>query len=140
MGWIRRPGAGVDGAGPLDHRTTILVIDDQLEVRRHLRTVLELAGCQVYEAMNGPLGLGLSGAIEPGVVLIDVMLSGMSGVDVCRSIDHERHAVIVLTEENDPLLEAECLAAGADCFVAKPIDPDVLKRTLFELISGRPRR
>ncbi len=130
----------MDGDDPLDHRTTILIIDDEVEVRRYLRTVLELAGCQVYEAMNGPLGLGLSGAIEPGVVLIDVMLSGMSGIDVCRSIDHERHAVIVLTERQDPLVEAECRAAGADRFVPKPIDADVLTRTLLELISGRPRR
>ncbi|MGH9094762.1 MAG: response regulator, partial [Acidimicrobiales bacterium] len=67
----------------------VVVIDDELSVRELLCTVLELDGYQVYVALNGPLGLGLIDAMRPAVVVLDVMMPGMNGVDVCYLIDHE---------------------------------------------------
>jgi CheY-like chemotaxis protein len=114
-----------------------LVIDDEPVVRQLLRTILELEGYQVYEAMNGPIGLGLVGAIDPAVILLDVMMPGLNGVDVCRQIDHERHAVIILTARDDKALAEECAAAGADRFMTKPVDVDQLAAVVAELVRSR---
>jgi DNA-binding response OmpR family regulator len=114
-----------------------LVIDDEPVVRQLLRTMLELEGYQVYEAMNGPIGLGLVGAIDPAVVLLDVMMPGLNGVDVCRQIDHERHAVIILTARDDRELADECAEAGADRFMTKPVDIDELAAVVAELVASR---
>jgi DNA-binding response OmpR family regulator len=114
-----------------------LVIDDDPAIRQVLRTMLELEGYQVYEAMNGSLGLGLIGAIDPPVVVLDVMMPGISGVDICRQIDHQRHAVIILTARDDRELAEECAAAGRDRFMTKPVDVDELTAAVAELAVSR---
>jgi DNA-binding response OmpR family regulator len=115
----------------------VLVIDDESSVRQLLRAMLELDGYQVYEAMNGPIGLGLVGAIDPAVVLLDVMMPGLSGVEVCRQIDHERHAVVIITARDDRELADECAAAGADRFMTKPVDMDDLSTVVAGLVASR---
>ncbi len=113
----------------------VVVIDDEQSVRDLVRTVLELDGYQVYVALNGPVGLGLVDAVEPAVVVLDVMMPGMDGIEVCRQLDHQAAGVVILTARDDPALEEQCRAVGADRFLTKPVDPSVLAETVTDLAT-----
>lgn len=99
----------------------VLVVDDDDPIRRLVRTVLEADDLEVIEAVDGHEALVMAKADgTPTVVVLDVMMPGLDGVETCRRLDHERSKVIMLTARDDPDLEAEALAAGADAFLTKP--------------------
>ncbi len=116
----------------------VLVIDDEDSMLRYLRALLESDGFDVYEAMNGPIGLGLIPAVEPSVVLLDVMMPGMSGVEVCERIHDDRPdlPVVILTAWDDNDLRRRCDGAGAAAFVTKPLLPGQLPDVLAGLLPG----
>lgn len=113
----------------------ILVIDDERDVRRFLRTLLELDGYTVYEAMNGPLGRELIPLIDPDAVLLDVVMPEPDGVEVCRKItlDYPALPVIILTSHDDRDLIGRCFQAGASGYLAKPLFPGELATLLATL-------
>ncbi|MDQ1397244.1 MAG: hypothetical protein QOG64_2503 [Acidimicrobiaceae bacterium] len=98
----------------------VLVVDDDDMIRRLVRTVLEADEYEVVEARNGDLALELTESAHPAVVVLDVMMPGIDGVEVCRRIDHESVKVVILTARDDPTLEKACREAGADAFLTKP--------------------
>ena len=103
--------------------TTVLIIDDEPLVLRYLRVLLEMDGHTVYEAMTGPIGLGLIPAVKPDVVVLDVMMPGMDGLETCSRIsaEHPGLPVVILTARDDRELEDRCLANGASKFLTKPL-------------------
>lgn len=109
----------------------VLVVDDDEMIRRLVRTVLEADDWTVVEARDGPEAFAQLEATEPAVVVLDVMMPGMDGVEVCRKIDHSRVKVIMLTARDDPALETSCKEAGADAFLTKPFS----SLTLLDLIE-----
>lgn len=112
----------------------MLVVDDDEMIRRLLRTVFEVEEIDVVEATNGDSALKLLDELEPDVVVLDVMMPGLDGVEVCLRIDHTRTKVVMLTARDDPDLERAALDAGADAFVTKPFSAvellDVIGRVL----------
>jgi CheY-like chemotaxis protein len=114
---------------------TVLVVDDEPSVVRFLRVLLEGEGYEVYQAMSGPLALGLIPAINPGVAVVDVMMPGMDGVELCSRIrdQHPSLPVIILTARDDRDLEDRCMAAGASYFLTKPLLPGQLATVLQSL-------
>jgi CheY-like chemotaxis protein len=118
----------------------VLVIDDEPSTRRFLRTLLELDGYTVYEAMNGPIGQGLIPVVAPTVVLLDVMMPGMDGVEVCTRIakDYPGLPVVILTARDDRDLEERCYAAGASSFMTKPLLSGQLTDVLDSLAARVP--
>lgn len=110
------------GAGPEKRVRSrlVLVVDDDDLVRRVVRAVLECDDLEVVEAIDGEGALSLARSTSPAVVVLDVMMPGIDGVEVCRRLDHERVKVVVLTAGDHPDLEAQCREAGADAFVTKP--------------------
>jgi two-component system KDP operon response regulator KdpE len=116
----------------------VLVIDDEPPVRRYLRTMLELDGYAVYEAMNGPMGLGLVPVVAPTVVLLDVMMPGMDGVDVCAEMSATWPwlPIVILTARDDRALEDRCYRAGAARFVTKPLLSGQLADVLADLVTA----
>lgn len=115
---------------------TVLVIDDEPQMLRFLRVMLETDGYSVYEAMTGPLGLGLIPAVSPDLVLLDVMMPGMDGVEVCGRIclEYPGLPVVILTGHDDVELEQRCLAAGASRFLSKPLMPGQLYDVMESLL------
>ena len=113
----------------------VVVVDDERSILRLVRTVLELDGHEVYEALNGPIGLGLIAAVSPEVVVLDVMMPGMDGIEVCTRIsrDHPDVKVLILTGSGDPDVRDRSMAAGAAAFMTKPVLPDDLSRAVAEL-------
>ena len=114
----------------------VLVVDDDDMIRRLVRTVLEADEYEVVEARDGNIALQLSESEHPAVVVLDVMMPGIDGVEVCRRLDHENVKVIILTARDDPRLEDACREAGADAFLTKPFSSVELLDLVQELMAA----
>ncbi|WP_433796526.1 response regulator transcription factor [Actinoplanes sp. CA-252034] len=121
----------------MGHR--VLVVDDDPTVSDVVRRYLEEAGCEVRLAADGADGLAAVAAQQPDLVVLDVMMPGIDGLEVCRRLRrHLPHLPIImltaLGEEADRVLGLE---VGADDYVTKPFSPrelvlrirSVLRRT-----------
>ena len=98
-----------------------LVIDDEVQIRRLLRVVLESADYLVHEAETGAQGLTDAATRRPDVVLLDLGLPDLDGVDVLRRLrEWSQVAVIVLSVRDDEEGKVAALDAGADDYVTKP--------------------
>jgi DNA-binding response OmpR family regulator len=118
------------------HRRIVLVVDDDDKVRRLVRTVLQADGYEVVEACRGDHALELLDSIEPAVVVLDVRMPGIDGVETCRRVDHERVKVVMLTAGDDAGVEAECRRAGADAFLIKPFSSLHLLDVIDDLVPA----
>ena len=107
-------------AGARRGERTTLIVDDEVVIRRLVRTVLEADNFRVIEAANGAEALQLVADEAPAVVILDFMMPDMDGVDVCRQLDHGRVKVVMLTARDDPQIETMCRDAGAVEFLTKP--------------------
>ena len=103
-------------------RGTILVIDDEDAVQRLVRFPLEREGYRVLGAMSGEEGLRLVEAERPDLVLLDLMLPGMDGIEVCRRLRvlSATLPIIMLTARDDEVDKVLGLEIGADDYVTKP--------------------
>lgn len=102
----------------------VLVVDDEAQIVRVLQGYLEKSGFTVLTAYDGLEALRLARQERPDLVILDLMLPGMDGIDVCRTIRQESGVpVIMLTarvEETDRIVGLEL---GADDYVTKPFSP-----------------
>jgi CheY-like chemotaxis protein len=111
-------------------RKHILFVDDDALLRRLVHDMLEHEGYNVSLASSGPEGLASARGQSPDLFLLDLMMPGMDGFEVCREIrrDHRLSAipVVMLTAMNSSDVNKKALAAGADMCVSKPFRPDTL--------------
>ncbi len=114
----------------------VLVIDDDDMIRRLVRAVLEADEFEVAEARDGESALRLALEKQPAVAVLDIMMPGLDGVEVCRRLDHTKVKVVVLTARDDPRLEDECRVAGADAFLTKPFSSIQLLDLVAELLPA----
>jgi two-component system KDP operon response regulator KdpE len=99
----------------------ILVVDDEPQIRRVLRSTLSSRGYIISEAASGEEALELLPKLKPDLILLDVNLPGISGVDTCREIRRSSDApLIMLTVRNAERDKVLALDAGADDYVTKP--------------------
>ena len=103
---------------------TVLVVDDDLNVLELARLYLERDGYRVLSAADGASGLSLAREEQPSLVVLDLMLPRLSGLDVCRALRQESAVPIIMltarVEEEDRLAG---LDLGADDYVTKPFSP-----------------
>jgi len=103
---------------------TILIIEDEIELTRVLRSYLEQAHYQVETAAQGDSGLSLWSQKKPDLVILDLNLPGMDGLDVAREIRKKADTPIIMVtarvEETDRLIGLEL---GADDYITKPYSP-----------------
>jgi DNA-binding response OmpR family regulator len=103
---------------------TILVVDDEPKIVRTVRTYLENAGFRVVTADNGQLALTISRHEEPALVILDLGLPGMDGLDVARTLRRDSNVpLIMLTARADEADRLIGLELGADDYVSKPFSP-----------------
>lgn len=119
------PGSpGIADDGPV---ASILLIEDDPLVRRGLQLALSRHGHDVRTADTGEDGLRESGSAPPDLVVLDLMLPGIDGFEVCRRIRAAGAVpVIMLTARGDDFDVVGGLEAGADDYVVKPVQPTVL--------------
>jgi DNA-binding response OmpR family regulator len=103
---------------------TILIIEDEPELVKVLRDYLERAGFKVETAYRGDLGLSLWEHKKPDLVLLDLNLPGMDGLDVAREIRRKADTpIIMLTARVDEMDQLIGLELGADDYITKPYSP-----------------
>jgi two-component system KDP operon response regulator KdpE len=99
----------------------ILVVDDEAQIRRVLRSTLSFRGYTISEATSGEEAVELIRRHKPDLILLDVNLPGMSGVETCREIRRSSDTpIIMLTVRNAERDKVVALDAGADDYVTKP--------------------
>ena len=102
----------------------ILIVDDEVRIVKGIRKYLEKAGFSVLEAYDGLSGLSIVRREKPDLVVLDLMLPEMDGLDVCRKIRQESSVPIIMltarVEEADTLVGLEL---GADDYMTKPFSP-----------------
>lgn len=118
-----------------------LVIDDEIQIRRLLRIALEADGYDVKEAENGTLGLQELVHARPDVVLLDLGLPDIGGLDVLKRLrGWSEVPVVVLTVRDSEAEKIAALDAGADDFVTKPFATgELLARLRAAMRRSRPR-
>lgn len=98
-----------------------LIIDDETQIRRLLRMVLEARGYEVSEAGEGAVGLQEAAFHRPDVVLLDLGLPGMGGIEVLKRLrEWSDVPVLVLSVRDQEAIKVEALESGADDYVTKP--------------------
>lgn len=102
----------------------ILVVDDELEIVKVVRAYLEQSGFRVVTASDGQLALAVFRHEKPDLVVLDLNLPKMDGLDVCRAIRREGNTpVIMLTARVDETDKLIGLEIGADDYIVKPFSP-----------------
>jgi two-component system KDP operon response regulator KdpE len=100
---------------------TILVVDDEPQIRRVLRATLSSRGYAIVDAKTGEEGIELAREDKPDLILLDVNMPGMGGLEACREIRRGSNApIIMLTVRNAERDKVAALDAGADDYVVKP--------------------
>ncbi|MDO8715588.1 MAG: response regulator transcription factor [Dehalococcoidales bacterium] len=103
------------------HQTTILVADDDPSVSELLYTSLGGEGWKLYSAFNGDEAIKAVHENTPDLVILDINMPGIDGIEVCRHIAAtSRIPVIMLTAQTDLKDEEKCLSLGADDYITKP--------------------
>jgi DNA-binding response OmpR family regulator len=133
--------AGVDaGRGPGQTAVRALVVDDEPALLRAVAGYLRREGFAVVTATDGESALRVARADAPDVVVLDLMLPGMDGIEVCRSLRTFTDAyVIMLTARADEVDKLIGLSVGADDYVTKPFSPRELVARIRTVLR-RPRR
>ncbi len=121
---------------------TVLVVDDEPTIRTLIRAVLEPTEYSVVEAVDGVSALEVAGKLRPDLILLDIALPRLSGLEVCRRLKGDSATastpVILLTGF---VQEAEREAgeqAGAEGFIAKPFSPAALLKRIDETVRRQP--
>lgn len=117
--------------------TKILVIDDEPSIVNLVQAYLKPEGYEVFTASDGPAGLKAAHAFKPDLIILDVMLPGMDGLELLSKLRRESDVYVIMltarTEETDTIVG---LSVGADDYVTKPFSP----RELMARVKAALRR
>ena len=119
----------------------ILVIDDEPSIANLVTAYLRPEGYEIYTASDGPSGLQAARAYKPNLIVLDIMLPGMDGIELLTHLRRESDVyVILLTAKTEEVDKVIGLSIGADDYVTKPFSPRELvariKAALRRLHSG----
>ena len=109
---------------------SVLIIDDEADIREILAYNLKKEGFNVLTAENGPKGIEVAKASLPDIIILDVMMPEMDGIEVCQLLRSEESTktilICLLTARSEDYSQIAGLDAGADDYVSKPVKPRVL--------------
>jgi two-component system KDP operon response regulator KdpE len=126
---------------PSVHATAILVIDDEPQIRRAVKNALSSVADRVLESESGVAGLDLAATARPDLLILDLALPDMDGVEVCRDVrTWSRMPIIVLSARHSDDEKVKLLRAGADDYITKPFSLKELEaRVQVQLRRGATR-
>jgi DNA-binding response OmpR family regulator len=120
---------------------TILVVEDEASIAEAVATRLRSEGFGVTIAADGPSGVERCRALQPDLVVLDLMLPGLDGLDVCREIQRDRAVpVLMLTAKDSETDLVVGLAVGADDYLTKPFSSRELVARVHALLRRVERR
>ncbi|MEO6812741.1 MAG: response regulator [Ginsengibacter sp.] len=118
----------------------ILIIDDDKDLLTIVKSSLEKKGFEVYAFLNFENGVDIINKCEPQVILLDVFLSGVDGLEVCKRLKtspYTRHIPIIVFSGYPRVAETAIYEFGADDFIAKPFEVNELVRKVHKLLSKK---
>ncbi len=111
-------------------RDLILVVDDEVDIQELIRYNLKKEGLSVYAVGTGEEALTAAEELRPGAIVLDLMLPGMDGVQVCNRLKRQESTktipVVMLTAKSEDADVVAGLETGADDYITKPFSPRVL--------------
>jgi two-component system cell cycle response regulator DivK len=120
---------------------SVLIVDDHSDSSAMYVEALSMMGYVARAASTGDEALAQARALPPAAIVADVMLPGISGVDLTRRLRADTHtqeiAIIVLTGSTSPSIRQQAMAAGCDAFLLKPCLPDDLASEIHEVLTSR---
>lgn len=106
---------------------TILIIEDEKDIAELVDYHLKQSGFKLVKTFDGPSGLEQAKKVRPGLIILDLMLPGMDGKDVCRSLKSNPQTraipILILTSKGEEMDRVIGLELGADDYVTKPFSP-----------------
>lgn len=112
----------------------VLIVDDSSLSRKTIAAILEQLGCEVLEAGDGPQALKLARTEQLALIVLDVLMPGMSGLDFLKHLHGEQPSiktpVIMLTSKADLSTVSQALGQGAADYLLKHSPPDEIKKRL----------
>jgi DNA-binding response OmpR family regulator len=122
-------------------KPTVVIADDDLEILTMVRTLLRRRDVKLLEASDGEEAMRLIRENEPDLVVLDVMMPGMSGWEVCKTIREEpalaQTGVIMLTGIGERLNEMTSPLYGADAYLDKPFELTDLDEAVTKVLAER---
>jgi len=119
----------------------ILIIDDEEDIREILVYNLQKEGYQVFQASTGREGIEVAITQKPDLVLLDVMMPEMDGIEVCQTLRENPKTkdvrICFLTARNEDYSQIAGLDAGADDYVSKPVKPKVLASRIKAILRRK---
>jgi two-component system, OmpR family, alkaline phosphatase synthesis response regulator PhoP len=110
-----------------DKMAKILIIDDEVHIIELAKLYLQRDGFQVESATKGQDGLTMSGAVNPDLIILDIMLPDIDGFEVCRQIRAKSKVpILMLSARREDIDKVVGLELGADDYLAKPFNPSEL--------------
>jgi len=120
----------------------VLVVDDEPDIRVIVRSILRAGGHDVSEAATGEEALDILACTDPEVVLLDIRLPGISGVEVLKRIRGMARcagvAVVMLSAHSSETIAAECSDVGCQAFIRKPFNNSELLVAIADAAHSRP--
>ena len=109
----------------------VLIVDDDMIARHMVRETLEQAGFVVEEAEDGDQALSVIERLQPELVLLDIIMPGIDGYDVCRKLKANERTkdipVIFLSAKDEEAAVVRGFELGAVDYISKPVSPEILK-------------
>ncbi|RKZ52413.1 MAG: hypothetical protein DRR16_10645 [Candidatus Parabeggiatoa sp. nov. 3] len=125
----------------MTEKITILIIDDEIISRYTIEALLESENYTLLFAEDGKQGLEKAEVMVPDLVLLDVMMPGMNGFEVCRHLRANPQLcllpVVMVTAWDDPVARQRCLDIGATEVICKPFSRDELHTLINQLTNER---
>jgi len=120
----------------------LLIVEDNNDMRQYIRSIL-IDQFNVLEAPNGVVGLEVTNRYQPDLIISDIMMPEMDGLEFCKkvktSFTTSHIPVILLTAKSSTDTQIESFHLGADAFLVKPFDEDLLKAIIYNLSEKRKR-
>ena len=116
----------------------ILIVDDEVKTGRFLKRFLEIKGYDVITSNNGEDALKKAKNGKPDIILLDIKMPGMDGIEVLRCVREfdKDVCIIMVTVVNDKSTGTEALKSGADEYITKPINLNYLDKVIHNKLFG----
>ncbi|GAB4549124.1 MAG: hypothetical protein Fur002_26230 [Anaerolineales bacterium] len=119
-------------------KTRILVIDDDPAITELMGMLLDAHGYEALTTNSGAEGIQFVKEFSPHIILLDLMMPDIDGIEVSRAIRKFNNApILILSAVTDPVLVANALDAGADTFLTKPVSTSVLIAHIKKMTAPR---
>ncbi len=119
---------------------TMVIIDDNEQIRQYLKQIFK-AKFKLYEADNGEKGLALVTELLPDIVICDIMMQGLNGIEVCTEIKQNTQLshipIILLTASTSSEIKLKGIEVGADDYISKPFEKDILMARVNGILKSR---